>query len=268
MKKFLLLSAFLMFGILLFGCTNQGTTPLQNSTQNSTQPAALTAQYGDNVTVDYTLRVDGQVLDTSLPDVAMSAGIYNANAGYQPLTFALLTNHGIIPGFVNGVVGMKVGESKNFSVAPIDGYGLSDPAKMASVPRYYNISRFQDVARSDLEKDNITIKAGEALPAAVGSLSIYNFTNDTVTLMFSMDVGQKFTQSGLPMEVVSVSNDTLLIRLDVVTGSTYNIADPTSGAVSLVKVASADNETVVLDENGPLAGKTLEFEVTLKALSR
>ena len=272
MKKILLLPALLILGILLFGCAGQGTTPgQQNSTpgqQNSTQAGALAAQYGNNVTVDYTLRVDGQVWDTSLADVARNAGIYSVNVSYQPITFPLLTGQGLLSGFVTNIVGMKVGQSKNFSLAPADGYGPINQSKIFNVSRNFNVSRFQSVPMGYFVQNNITVMAGKALPSQVGNVSIYNFTNDTVTVMYSMNIGQKFVQSGLPAEVVNFSNDTLFIRFDTIANKTYSTTNPASGAVTRMKVTYEDNETVVLDENSPLAGKTLDFEVILKSLTR
>ncbi len=213
-----LLPALLMIGILLAGCTGQQT-----------------AKYGDNVTVDYTLRVGGQVVATSMADVATSAGIYDSNMSYRPKSFQLLTGHGVIPGFVNNIVGMNVGDSKNFSIPPDEGFGPVNQSLVFSISRYYNVSRFQEVPMSYFLNNNITVSLGKNLSTPAGIVSIYNFTNETVTLVDSMDVGQAFVQDGLPEEVVNVTNDTMTIRFDVMTNSTYNVTDPVSGNAELVR---------------------------------
>ncbi len=64
----------------------------------------------DTISLDYTLNVDGQVVDSS--------------AGKQPLIFTVGSGQ-VIPGFDNGVIGMNVGEEKTFSVSPEEGYGTS-----------------------------------------------------------------------------------------------------------------------------------------------
>jgi FKBP-type peptidyl-prolyl cis-trans isomerase 2 len=249
MKK--LLPALLILAIALSGCAGPQI-----------------AQYGDNATVDYTLRVDGQVLATSMADVANSAGIYNASMNYKPMTFQLLSGQGLIPGFVSNIVGMKVGESKDFSIAPADGFGPIDQSKIFNVSRYYNVSRFQEVPMSYFVNNNITVSAGKNLSSPIGIVSIYNFTNETVTLEDSLDVGQRFMQAGLPEEVVGVTNDSILIRFDVIANQTYNVTDPVSGVAELAKATYADEQTIVLDGNKPLAGKTLDVEVTLRSLAR
>ncbi len=72
------------------------------------------------VSMDYTLRVDGEVLDTS--------------EGGQPIEF--LQGHGnIIPGLESQLYDMAVDESKDVVVSPQDGYGEVDPGAVVEVPR-------------------------------------------------------------------------------------------------------------------------------------
>lgn len=72
------------------------------------------------VSLDYTLRVDGEIIDTS--------------EGNDPILF--LQGHGqVIPGLEHAISGMKAGERKSFSVAPDQGYGEEDPDAYAEVPR-------------------------------------------------------------------------------------------------------------------------------------
>lgn len=72
------------------------------------------------VSLDYTLRVDGEIIDTS--------------EGNEPILF--LQGHGqVIPGLEEAINGMKAGERKSFSVTPDQGYGDEDPDAYAEVPR-------------------------------------------------------------------------------------------------------------------------------------
>lgn len=72
------------------------------------------AQANSTVTVAYEGRLeDGTVFDES-----------------EGATFSLLN---VIPGFRDGVVGMRVGETRTFSVAPEDGYG-ANPPEGSSIP--------------------------------------------------------------------------------------------------------------------------------------
>jgi FKBP-type peptidyl-prolyl cis-trans isomerase SlyD len=71
------------------------------------------------VTIDYTLTVDGEVLDSSEEE--------------GPLEY-LQGHQNIIPGLERELAGTKVGESKKVTVAPEDGYGEIDEKAIVDVP--------------------------------------------------------------------------------------------------------------------------------------
>ena len=72
------------------------------------------------VSMEYTLTVDGEVLDSS--------------EEHGPIEF-LLGYQNIIPGLEKAVEGMAVGESKDVVVAAKDGYGESDPSEIKDVSK-------------------------------------------------------------------------------------------------------------------------------------
>ncbi len=86
------------------------------------KPIKVTAVVADGKTVkiNYTLTVDGKVVDSS--------------KGRQPLEFKVGT-HQMIPGFEKAVMGMKVGEKKSFRVKPEEGYGPVNPKAFQEVPK-------------------------------------------------------------------------------------------------------------------------------------
>lgn len=75
---------------------------------------------GKTVKVNYTLTVDGKVVDSS--------------KGRQPLEFKSGGGQ-MIPGFDKAVLGMKAGEKKSFKVSPEQGYGKEDPRGIQNVPK-------------------------------------------------------------------------------------------------------------------------------------
>ncbi len=76
---------------------------------------------GDTVRVHYTGRLDdGQVFDTS--------------EGGEPLEFQL-GGEDVIPGFDNGVRGMRVGETKRIEIEPDDAYGPRHESLTQSIAR-------------------------------------------------------------------------------------------------------------------------------------
>ncbi len=76
---------------------------------------------GDKVKVDYTGKLDdGTVFDSS--------------EGKKPLEFEVGSGQ-IIKGFDQAVLGMEIGEEKEFSIEPKDAYGDHDPELLKKIPR-------------------------------------------------------------------------------------------------------------------------------------
>ncbi len=84
--------------------------------------APMPAVVADNmlVTLDYTLTVDGKVVD--------------ASKGHGPLKYVQGRGQ-IIPGLERQGAGLHVGEAKEVPVAPKDGYGDLNPPAVTDVPR-------------------------------------------------------------------------------------------------------------------------------------
>lgn len=80
----------------------------------------LTVQDNWVVTMNYSLHVDGELVDTS--------------AGHDPLDF-IQGNGNIIPGLESELYGMKIGDSKKVIVAPANGYGELHDEAFVDVPR-------------------------------------------------------------------------------------------------------------------------------------
>ena len=121
-----------------------------------------TVQDGLVVSMEYTLSVDGEVLDSS------------KDAG--PLQF-LAGHDNIVPGLEREMVGMKIGESKDVLVLPEDGYGEFEEEAFMEVPR----SEF--AADMELEVGlelNVTDEDGQNQLAFVES-----FNDKTVRLDFN-----------------------------------------------------------------------------------
>jgi FKBP-type peptidyl-prolyl cis-trans isomerase SlyD len=121
-----------------------------------------TVQDGLVVSMEYTLSVDGEVLDSS-----KDAGPLQFLAGYD----------NIVPGLEREMAGMKIGESKDVRVLPEDGYGEFDAEAFIEVPR----SEFP----SDMELEeglelNVTDEDGQNQLAFVES-----FNDETVRLDFN-----------------------------------------------------------------------------------
>jgi FKBP-type peptidyl-prolyl cis-trans isomerase SlyD len=87
------------------------------------------------VTMDYTLTVNGEVIDSS--------------DGNDPLEF-LQGHQNIVPGLERELYGLKVGDSKQVTVTPAEGYGEVD------------LDAFLDISRSEFP-DDIPLEIGVEL---------------------------------------------------------------------------------------------------------
>ena len=114
----------------LFGATALWAEPAKGGAETP-----QTVQDGKAVQIDYTLRVDGEVVDTS--------------EGRGPLRYV----HGqgqLIPGLERQLVGLHAGDTRSVTVSPEEGYGAVDP------------EAFVDVSKEQLAQD-VTLEVGTAL---------------------------------------------------------------------------------------------------------
>ena len=146
------------------------------------QGAPVSAGIQDHSTVEfeYTLTVDGAVVDSS--------------QGRAPMKYVHGTGQ-IVPGLERQMAGLHVGDAREITVTPEDGYGLENPKALVEVPR------------SKLPQDS---------PPKVG-------------MMLSGRDGQ-----GHPFQA---------------------------------KIAQINEQTVTLNMNHPLAGKTLNFKIKVLSIT-
>jgi len=119
-------------------------------------------QDGVVVSMEYSLHVDGEKLDSS--------------EDQGPLQF--LAGHGnIVAGLESEMIGMKIGDSKDVVVSPADGYGEFDEDAYMDVPR----SQFPKDMQVEVNLE-LTVRddAGEARYARIESIE-----DETVRLNFN-----------------------------------------------------------------------------------
>jgi hypothetical protein len=75
---------------------------------------------GKTVSIDYTMKVDGQVVDSTEQRGAVT---YVQGQGQM------------MPGLEKGVYGLKPGDTKTVKVSPEEGYGEINPSAVVDVPR-------------------------------------------------------------------------------------------------------------------------------------
>ena len=107
---------------------------LISMTDDITEDSSKKVENGDTISVDYVGKLeDGTVFDTSVKEAATEAGIYTEMRNYEPLTFTVGAGQ-MIAGFDEGVIGMKVGETKTLKITPEKAYGEYDPELSRELP--------------------------------------------------------------------------------------------------------------------------------------
>ena len=100
----------------------------------------MAAQKGDVVVLDYVLKLKdtGEVIDTTIEQVAKESGIYKEDTKYEP--FVIVVGEGrLIPGIEEAVEGMEKGQEKEVEIPPEKGFGPRDPSKI----RRYTMGEFR-----------------------------------------------------------------------------------------------------------------------------
>ena len=105
--------------LLILGCLNAGNSGNQTPS-NTPATSQKTVQIGDRVDVTYL----GYIKKSDGKNV-----IFDKTPLDQPAEFHIGTGE-LIPGFDQGLMGMKEGEFKKITVPPALGYGEQDPAKI------------------------------------------------------------------------------------------------------------------------------------------
>jgi len=253
--------------------SQNATPPVQNpaipAPQNTTTaPKPLPSDYsvsmGDTVWVDYTLWVKGKVYDTNNATLANESGIYSPMRKYEPLKFNATVGSGMITGFVLGTIGMTLGETVTFNVAPERGYGPYDPKKVVVIDRYYNRSLYETIPRSYFTDQGITnVTNGTSFNTTAGIVFIADLNDENATLYYMLQKGQNLTASNVPQRVVEVYNSTATLEYMLQENKTYLVANPQTGAPARYTVIGKTDQNITLDGNHPLANETLRFQVTL-----
>ena len=158
---------------LLAAFTMIGPVQLRAEDTSPAVPANTAAQEkiiaaGMKVKVDYTLTVDGKVVESSKDQ--------------SPLEYTQ-GDENMIPGFTQQMEGLKVGDEKTFSLTPEEGYGMVDPQAIQEVPKSAIGSDIQLSVGLELQMND---PQGNAYPAVVKEIK-----EDKVVLDFNHPLAGK-----------------------------------------------------------------------------
>src|SRR5659263_216070 len=204
MKKLLIL--ILAAAILFSGCVDKTVQTVKN---------------GDNISVDYVGSFqDGKVFDTSIESVARANNLSNPSAQYEPLNFTVGTRS-VIEGFDEGVIGMKVGDTKTLTIPPEKGYPV-DPSRIQvspiiqDLPATSVIPRVLEVPSSQFEQifgPNHSVGDTVTIPDTNINLTITNMTPE-ISLKYNLIVGSNIWDSRAPWNetVIKIDDKNITVK--------------------------------------------------------
>ncbi|MBM3933933.1 MAG: peptidylprolyl isomerase [SAR202 cluster bacterium] len=135
------------------GCKSSGP-------EATATPAAKVAKAGDTVVVHYTGKlVDGTVFDSS--------------GDSDPITFTIGEGR-VIPGFENGVIGMKAGDAKTLNIPVAEAYGEWSDRLVFEVDR-------SEIPQDMAPEVGMQLQ-GDMADGSVGIFTIVKVATSTVTL--------------------------------------------------------------------------------------
>ena len=185
----LLCVIFISLAIVIAGCTAQESPAKVSPSKSSVAPSSPVnttsgtggAQIGDTVDIDYTGTLE-------------NGSVFDSSKDRGPFSFTLGDGSAIL-GFDSNIQGMKVGQSKKFTVTPDEAYGYYDASKVKQFPIEFIPAE---------ERGNVTI--GQSVTLFNGKALV----QATVTTLNSTNVTFDFNS---PMVGKSLTFDVTLVNL-------------------------------------------------------
>ncbi len=158
---------------------------------------------GSLIYVDYVARTkdDGRIFDLTLEEVAKAENLYSEKDRYEPILVAVGSNW-LLEAIEEGLVGMKIDESKTISVPPERGAGVRDP------------SLVKKIAKMRLEKQGVRIQKGERVTVGREQGVITQVLGRTAILDFNPPLAGKTLVFDVTVkEIVSKPNEKIMAVL-------------------------------------------------------
>lgn len=220
------------------------------------------AKQGDNVKVNYVGTLDnGSVFDTSLEAVAKTTKDYNPSRKYEPLQFSIGGGQ-VLPDFENAVIGMKVGETKKIKILAVNGYPINPQMIVGDIPIDMILKTSYDTPLNSFETAigaKAEIGKEFTLPNSPLKIKITAFNAENVTFAPIATIGQKVQMPFREWSAVvsSVDSENITLKRDVKIDQRISV----NGQVG--RVVDVNDKVFKLDLNLPIAGKDLNFEISL-----
>jgi FKBP-type peptidyl-prolyl cis-trans isomerase 2 len=241
---------------------------------------------GHTISVDYIGKLtDGRVFDTSNYSIAIDDANYpktlsfnlRSESSYTPLSFTVGEGE-MISGFDNGVVGMRVGETKTVTIPPEEAYGAMDQSKLISFDLVETVPLLETHTHSSFQSEyGVSPVNGLTVtdpfygwPVTVLECDVQA---DQVTVKNVPTLDEKYRiygdgDSGWDVQVTDIDSGTDRItfehQLDDADSDRVKGVDGSS-TFYVIQVDTAGG-TAVRNYNSELQGKTLVFIITVVSI--
>lgn len=269
-----------------------------------------TVKKGDNISINYIGSYEnGKVFDTSIEKVARANDLYTEGEKFEPLKLTVgKTPRAVIQGLDEGVIGMKVGETKKLVIPPEKAYPIN-PSQIQVIPIVQDfpalnvISKVFEVPLGQFEQfigPNHSVGDSVTIPETNLNVTVTNMTTSEVSLKYdNLTIGSRIWYANAPWNETVIKIDDKNITTKPVTkkndiiqfqGVPFNSTVigfdeknitlrhnyipetivPMPGMFGqMVDTKFTFNETsVIIDRNSKVAGKTLLFNVTLVSIDK
>lgn len=250
--------------------TPQNNTPTTTTTippNGEVVVGDITPQTGDVVSIDYTIRVQHMVMDSTIQEVAQESKDWELIRsirpfGFEPYTFIVGSGH-INREFNDVVSEMRVGESKTI-VLPEE-RSIAGPRRSSMVETVERVTKIPllDVVPTPLFKSYYGTEPveGEELNLQYWNSSVIEVTSEITKVQHKPENNSHIETPGGNITIV-IEDQTILMTFNPLINTTSITQDG-----RFVTITEANDTHMTVDYNHPLAGKELELEIKLLKIS-
>lgn len=227
-------------------------------------------QNNDLLLADVSVRLEnGDLLATTraadAADHMVEKSEYYKKPEYFRPSAVLAGVSGDVPGLARAVVGMQPGERKTVTIPPEDAFGVVDPHKIEAFPRTRRI------AASLCMGTDAFARRYKGSPS-VGTSVIYDpYLKAEVVSVNETQICLELSPlypDGIRIEeafgstIVRKENGYYIVELEPAVGAAFELAGRTG------RIKGVDGDTFLVDFNHPLAGKSLELDISARDLTK
>ncbi len=243
--------------ILSSGCVTK-------ETKNTPHSPQLILEIGDYVEMDYTGRIEGtgEVFDTTYATIAFNPGIgkvegFTYKEQYAVARF-ILGKGQMFSALENGMVGMKIGDERNITLLPEEGYGGWSRENTIVMKRAAIVPKLIEISLSDFRViSGKEPKVDENVNLNYWPAMVVNISGASVTLLQEPRNNSTIDTEFGPARVSSNKThitSTLLAEPGTIVTTAFGNAI----------ISNITEKEFIIDLNHPLSGKTIVYEVMVR----